>query len=95
MDSAWRGDADSICLVDSGLQSLDDAPLHGLLRHINAHCNAIRTLRGLEMVRGLVSLDVSANQLISMQGVECLTYLRTLNVSCNKIKALEGLEQLQ
>ncbi|XP_065198883.1 leucine-rich repeat and coiled-coil domain-containing protein 1-like, partial [Sycon ciliatum] len=87
-------EANSLCLVDSELSSLLDAPLQPLLRHINAHCNVLRELAGLERVVNLVSLDVSANQLVSMRGLECLRQLKVLNISCNRLEALESLEHL-
>ncbi len=55
----------------------------------------LKTLEGLEDVKGLKWLYANNHGLKSMKGIEDLTHLRSLSFFNNRIKKIEGLENLK
>ncbi|NWS71543.1 LRCC1 protein, partial [Crotophaga sulcirostris] len=64
------------------------------LHTLNAHCNRISRIEGLDHLRNLQHLDLSSNQIRRIEGLSSLVNLRTLSLSCNLITRVEGLEKL-
>ncbi|XP_064641246.1 leucine-rich repeat and coiled-coil domain-containing protein 1-like [Lineus longissimus] len=92
---AFENAETEMCLLDSGVQSLKDVPLHPGLQVLNLHCNYIREIENLHMLRSLFHLDLSSNQINSIEGLECLVSLKTLNLSCNNIRVVKSIENLR
>jgi len=56
-------------------------------------CRQLTTLRGLDNVTALQTLDAQHNELTILQGLEQATALETLHVDYNQLTSLQGLEQ--
>ncbi|NWT18334.1 LRCC1 protein, partial [Vireo altiloquus] len=80
--------------VGASLRSLRDVSLSSDLRTLNAHCNLIARIQGLDHLRSLQHLDLSSNQIRRIEGLSSLANLRTLSLSCNLLTKVEGLEKL-
>ncbi|NXP87560.1 LRCC1 protein, partial [Passerina amoena] len=80
--------------VGSSLRSLRDVSLSSELHTLNAHCNLIARIQGLDHLRNLQHLDLSSNQIRRIEGLGSLAKLRTLSLSCNLLTKVEGLEKL-
>ncbi|NWZ92548.1 LRCC1 protein, partial [Nesospiza acunhae] len=80
--------------VGSSLGSLRDVSLSSDLHTLNAHCNLIARIQGLDHLRNLQHLDLSSNQIRRIEGLGSLAKLRTLSLSCNLLTKVEGLEKL-
>ncbi|NWY91522.1 LRCC1 protein, partial [Loxia curvirostra] len=80
--------------VGSSLRSLRDVSLSSDLHTLNAHCNLIARIQGLDHLRNLQHLDLSSNQISRIEGLGSLVKLRTLSLSCNLLTKVEGLEKL-
>ncbi|NWV26689.1 LRCC1 protein, partial [Origma solitaria] len=74
--------------------SLLDVSLSSDLHTLNAHCNLIARIQGLDHLRNLQHLDLSSNQIRRIEGLGSLANLRTLSLSCNLLTRVEGLEKL-
>uniref|UniRef100_A0A8C0UMB7 Leucine-rich repeat and coiled-coil domain-containing protein 1 n=1 Tax=Cyanistes caeruleus TaxID=156563 RepID=A0A8C0UMB7_CYACU len=74
--------------------SLRDVSLSSDLHTLNAHCNLIARIQGLDHLRNLQHLDLSSNQIRRIEGLSSLAKLRTLSLSCNLLTKVEGLEKL-
>ncbi|NXR81172.1 LRCC1 protein, partial [Pycnonotus jocosus] len=83
-----------LSLMDKGVKSLRDVPLSPDLHTLNAHCNLIARIQGLDHLRNLQHLDLSSNQIRRIEGLGSLAELRTLSLSCNLLTKVEGLEKL-
>ncbi|NWW39302.1 LRCC1 protein, partial [Panurus biarmicus] len=83
-----------LSLMDKGLKSLRDVSLSSDLHTLNAHCNLIARIEGLDHLRNLQHLDLSSNQICRIEGLGSLAKLRTLSLSCNLLTKVEGLEKL-
>uniref|UniRef100_A0A8D2NTD5 Leucine-rich repeat and coiled-coil domain-containing protein 1 n=1 Tax=Zosterops lateralis melanops TaxID=1220523 RepID=A0A8D2NTD5_ZOSLA len=83
-----------LSLMDRGVKSLRDVSLSSELHTLNAHCNLIATIQGLDHLRKLQHLDLSSNRIRRMEGLDSLAELRTLSLSCNLLTKVEGLEKL-
>ncbi|NXO24573.1 LRCC1 protein, partial [Cisticola juncidis] len=83
-----------LSLMDKGIKSLRDVSLSSDLHTLNAHCNLIARIQGLEHLRNLQHLDLSSNQIRRIEGLGSLAKLRTLSLSCNLLTKVEGLENL-
>ncbi|NXH92546.1 LRCC1 protein, partial [Edolisoma coerulescens] len=91
--AAARGGAARLT-VGASLRSLRDVSLSSDLHTLNAHCNLIARIQGLDHLRNLQHLDLSSNQIRRIEGLSCLAKLRTLSLSCNLLTKVEGLEKL-
>ncbi|NXR21745.1 LRCC1 protein, partial [Cinclus mexicanus] len=80
--------------VGASLRSLQDVSLSSDLRTLNAHCNLIAKIQGLDHLRNLQHLDLSSNQIRRIEGLGSLAKLRSLSLSCNLLTKVEGLEKL-
>ncbi|NXK57691.1 LRCC1 protein, partial [Sylvietta virens] len=80
--------------VGASLRSLQDLSLSSDLHTLNAHCNLIARIQGLDHLRNLQHLDLSSNQIRRIEGLGSLAKLRTLSLSCNLLTKVEGLEKL-
>ncbi|NWR48962.1 LRCC1 protein, partial [Regulus satrapa] len=80
--------------VGASLRSLRDVSLSSDLHTLNAHCNLITRIQGLDHLRNLQHLDLSSNQIRRVEGLGSLAKLRTLSLSCNLLTKVEGLEKL-
>ncbi|NXL78247.1 LRCC1 protein, partial [Leptocoma aspasia] len=80
--------------VGASLRSLKDVSLSSDLHTLNAHCNLIAKIQGLDHLRNLQHLDLSSNQIRRIEGLGSLAKLRTLSLSCNLLTKVEGLEKL-
>ncbi|NWW02557.1 LRCC1 protein, partial [Oreocharis arfaki] len=90
--AAWGG---AVRLtVGASLRSLRDVSLSSDLHTLNAHCNLIARIQGLDHLRNLQHLDLSSNQIRRIEGLSSLANLRTLSLSCNLLTKVEGLEKL-
>ncbi|NXU17302.1 LRCC1 protein, partial [Pardalotus punctatus] len=78
----------------ASLRSLLDVSLSSDLHTLNAHCNLIARIQGLDHLRNLQHLDLSSNQIRRIEGLSSLASLRTLSLSCNLLTKVEGLEKL-
>ncbi|XP_077044409.1 leucine-rich repeat and coiled-coil domain-containing protein 1 isoform X2 [Agelaius phoeniceus] len=83
-----------LSLLDKGVKSLRDVSLSSDLHTLNAHCNLIARIQGLDHLRNLQHLDLSSNQIRRIEGLGSLAKLRTLSLSCNLLTKVEGLEKL-
>ncbi|XP_037985157.1 leucine-rich repeat and coiled-coil domain-containing protein 1 isoform X3 [Motacilla alba alba] len=83
-----------LSLMDKGVKSLRDVSLSSDLHTLNAHCNRIARIQGLDHLRNLQHLDLSSNQIRRIEGLGSLAKLRTLSLSCNLLTKVEGLEKL-
>uniref|UniRef100_A0A8C3XGS4 Leucine-rich repeat and coiled-coil domain-containing protein 1 n=1 Tax=Cyanoderma ruficeps TaxID=181631 RepID=A0A8C3XGS4_9PASS len=83
-----------LSLMDKGVKSLRDVSLSSDLHTLNAHCNLIARIEGLDHLRNLQHLDLSSNQIRRIEGLGSLAKLRTLSLSCNLLTEVEGLEKL-
>ncbi|NXB21768.1 LRCC1 protein, partial [Rhagologus leucostigma] len=83
-----------LSLMDKGVKSLRDVSLNSDLHTLNAHCNLIARIQGLDHLRNLQHLDLSSNQIRRIEGLSSLANLRTLSLSCNLLTKVEGLEKL-
>ncbi|NXI12382.1 LRCC1 protein, partial [Irena cyanogastra] len=83
-----------LSLIDKRLKSLRDVSLNSDLHTLNAHCNLIARIQGLDHLRNLQHLDLSSNQIRRIEGLGSLAKLRTLSLSCNLLTKVEGLEKL-
>ncbi|XP_021406231.2 leucine-rich repeat and coiled-coil domain-containing protein 1 isoform X1 [Lonchura striata] len=83
-----------LSLMDKGVKSLKDVSLSSDLHTLNAHCNLIARIQGLDHLRNLQHLDLSSNQIRRIEGLDSLAKLRTLSLSCNLLTKVEGLEKL-
>ncbi|XP_066188975.1 leucine-rich repeat and coiled-coil domain-containing protein 1 [Sylvia atricapilla] len=83
-----------LSLMDKGVKSLRDVSLSSDLHTLNAHCNLIARIQGLDHLRNLQHLDLSSNQIRRIEGLGSLAKLRTLSLSCNLLTKVEGLEKL-
>ncbi|XP_012427387.4 leucine-rich repeat and coiled-coil domain-containing protein 1 isoform X1 [Taeniopygia guttata] len=83
-----------LSLMDKGVKSLKDVSLSSDLHTLNAHCNLITRIQGLDHLRNLQHLDLSSNQIRRIEGLDSLAKLRTLSLSCNLLTKVEGLEKL-
>ncbi|XP_053844428.1 leucine-rich repeat and coiled-coil domain-containing protein 1 [Vidua macroura] len=83
-----------LSLMDKGVKSLRDVSLSSDLHTLNAHCNLIARIQGLDHLRNLQHLDLSSNQIRRIEGLDSLAKLRTLSLSCNLLTKVEGLEKL-
>ncbi|NXD32861.1 LRCC1 protein, partial [Copsychus sechellarum] len=80
--------------VGASLRSLRDVSLSSDLHTLNAHCNLISKIQGLDHLRNLQHLDLSSNQIRRIEGLDSLAKLRSLSLSCNLLTKVEGLEKL-
>lgn len=80
--------------VSPSPHSLRDVSLSSELHTLNAHCNLIATIQGLDHLRKLQHLDLSSNRIRRMEGLDSLAELRTLSLSCNLLTKVEGLQCL-
>ncbi|NWY75521.1 LRCC1 protein, partial [Erithacus rubecula] len=80
--------------VGASLRSLRDVSLSPDLHTLNAHCNLISKIQGLDHLRNLQHLDLSSNQIRRIEGLGSLAKLRSLSLSCNLLTKVEGLEKL-
>ncbi|NWX66193.1 LRCC1 protein, partial [Promerops cafer] len=80
--------------VGASLRSLREVSLSSDLHTLNAHCNLIARIQGLDHLRNLQHLDLSSNQIRRIEGLGSLAKLRTLSLSCNLLTKVEGLEKL-
>ncbi|NXD21945.1 LRCC1 protein, partial [Spelaeornis formosus] len=78
----------------ASLRSLRDVSLSSDLHTLNAHCNLIARIQGLDHLRNLQHLDLSSNQIRRIEGLGSLAKLRSLSLSCNLLTKVEGLEKL-
>ncbi|NXM84764.1 LRCC1 protein, partial [Oenanthe oenanthe] len=76
------------------LRSLRDVSLSSDLHTLNAHCNLISKIQGLDHLQNLQHLDLSSNQIRRIEGLGSLAKLRSLSLSCNLLTKVEGLEKL-
>ncbi|NXM60204.1 LRCC1 protein, partial [Illadopsis cleaveri] len=83
-----------LSLMDKGVKSLRDVSLSSDLHTLNAHCNLIARIEGLDHLQNLQHLDLSSNQIRRIEGLGSLAKLRTLSLSCNLLTKVEGLEKL-
>ncbi|XP_014726228.1 PREDICTED: leucine-rich repeat and coiled-coil domain-containing protein 1 [Sturnus vulgaris] len=83
-----------LSLMDKGIKSLRDVSLSSDLHTLNAHCNLIAKIQGLDHLRNLQHLDLSSNQIRRIEGLGSLAKLRSLSLSCNLLTKVEGLEKL-
>ncbi|NXR49528.1 LRCC1 protein, partial [Hippolais icterina] len=83
-----------LSLMDKGVKSLQNVSLSSDLHTLNAHCNLIARIQGLDHLRNLQHLDLSSNQIRRIEGLGSLAKLRTLSLSCNLLTKVEGLENL-
>ncbi|XP_063247890.1 leucine-rich repeat and coiled-coil domain-containing protein 1 isoform X2 [Prinia subflava] len=83
-----------LSLMDKGVKSLRDVSLSSDLHTLNAHCNLIARIQGLEHLRNLQHLDLSSNQIRRIEGLGSLAKLRTLSLSCNLLTKVEGFRSL-
>ncbi|NWV10348.1 LRCC1 protein, partial [Ptilonorhynchus violaceus] len=83
-----------LSLMDKGVKSLLEVSLSSDLHTLNAHCNCIARIEGLDHLRNLQHLDLSSNQIRRIEGLGSLANLRTLSLSCNLLTKVEGLEKL-
>ncbi|NXB55873.1 LRCC1 protein, partial [Struthidea cinerea] len=83
-----------LSLMDRRVKSLRDVSLSSDLHTLNAHCNLIARIQGLDHLRNLQHLDLSSNQIRRIEGLSSLANLRTLSLSCNLLTKVEGLEKL-
>ncbi|NXB41351.1 LRCC1 protein, partial [Eulacestoma nigropectus] len=83
-----------LSLMDKGVKNLRDVSLSSDLHTLNAHCNLIARIQGLDHLRNLQHLDLSSNQIRRIEGLSSLANLRTLSLSCNLLTKVEGLEKL-
>ncbi|NXN78222.1 LRCC1 protein, partial [Bombycilla garrulus] len=88
------GIAGELSLMDKGVKSLQDVSLSPDLHTLNAHCNLITRIQGLDLLQNLQHLDLSSNQIRRIEGLGSLAKLRTLSLSCNLLTKVEGLEKL-
>lgn len=88
-------DSTELCLIDSGIKSLQKIPLRPQIQVLNLHSNFIHRIENLFHLRNLKHLDLSANQISKIEGIENLTYLRTINLSCNHLSDVRGLNGLR
>ena len=89
------GGPDELCLMDAGVQSMNDLPLTNHIQSINLHCNQIGKIENLQRLQHLCHLDLSSNHLTRIEGLDGLFALRTLNVACNQLSTLTGLRSLK
>ncbi|WP_330572527.1 leucine-rich repeat domain-containing protein, partial [Robinsoniella peoriensis] len=54
----------------------------------------IRSLKGIEKLKNLVSLDVSYNKIYSLSGIEKLNKLNVLDFSFNQVKNIKAIKNL-
>ncbi|XP_005042320.2 PREDICTED: leucine-rich repeat and coiled-coil domain-containing protein 1 [Ficedula albicollis] len=83
-----------LSLMDKGVKSLRDVSLSSDLHTLNAHCNLITKIQGLDHLQNLQHLDLSSNQIRRIEGLGSLAKLRSLSLSCNLLTKVEGLEKL-
>uniref|UniRef100_A0A8W8KGC5 Leucine-rich repeat and coiled-coil domain-containing protein 1 n=1 Tax=Magallana gigas TaxID=29159 RepID=A0A8W8KGC5_MAGGI len=88
-------DSTELCLIDSGIKSLQKIPLRPQIQVLNLHSNFIHRIENLFHLRNLKHLDLSANQISKIEGIENLTNLRTINLSCNHLSDIRGLNGLR
>lgn len=88
-------DSTELCLIDSGIKSLQKIPLRPQIQVLNLHSNFIHRIENLYHLRNLKHLDLSANQISKIEGIENLTNLRTINLSCNHLSDVRGLNGLR
>lgn len=88
-------DSTELCLIDSGIKSLQKIPLRPQIQVLNLHSNFIHRIENLFYLRNLKHLDLSANQISKIEGFENLTNLRTINLSCNHLSDVRGLKGLR
>lgn len=88
-------DSTELCLIDSGIKSLQKIPLRPQIQVLNLHSNFIHRIENLFYLRNLKHLDLSANQISKIEGFENLTNLRTINLSCNHLSDVRGLNGLR
>lgn len=88
-------DGTELCLIDSGIKSLQKVPLQSQIQVLNLHSNFIHRIENLGHLRNLKHLDLSANQISRIEGIENLSSLRTLNLSCNHLSDVRGLTGLR
>ncbi|XP_065936571.1 leucine-rich repeat and coiled-coil domain-containing protein 1 isoform X1 [Magallana gigas] len=88
-------DSTELCLIDSGIKSLQKIPLRPQIQVLNLHSNFIHRIENLFHLRNLKHLDLSANQISKIEGFENLTNLRTINLSCNHLSDVRGLNGLR
>lgn len=91
----FSSDGHELCLIDSGIKSLQNVPIQPNLNVINLHSNFIQRIENLHQLHYLKHLDLSSNQLSCIEGLEDLTSLRTLNLSCNFLSDVRGLAGLR
>ncbi|XP_062611366.1 leucine-rich repeat and coiled-coil domain-containing protein 1-like isoform X2 [Saccostrea cucullata] len=84
-----------LCLIDSGIKSLQKVPLKPQLQVLNLHSNFIHRIENLLHLKNLKHLDLSANQISEIEGIENLRNLRTINLSCNLLRDVKGLAGLR
>ncbi|NXU98470.1 LRCC1 protein, partial [Cettia cetti] len=89
-----RGGRAARLTVCASLRSLRDVSLSSDLHTLNAHCNLIDRIQGLDHLRNLQHLDLSSNQIRRIEGLGSLVNLHTLSLSCNLLTKVEGLEKL-
>ncbi|NXW67057.1 LRCC1 protein, partial [Hirundo rustica] len=89
-----RGGRAARLTVRASLRSLRDVSLSSDLHTLNAHCNLIARIQGLDHLRNLQHLDLSSNQIRRIEGLHSLAKLRTLSLACNLLTKVEGLEKL-
>ncbi|XP_021352009.1 leucine-rich repeat and coiled-coil domain-containing protein 1-like [Mizuhopecten yessoensis] len=84
-----------LCLIDSGISSLQQVPLRTHLHSLNLHGNYIQVIDNLSHLHSLKHLDLSSNQINFIDGLDRLDSLRTLNLSCNFLTDVRGLAGLR
>ena len=85
--------------LDLDARNLEEIPklnqaYHDGLRLLNLQHNLIISLRGVELLRQLVFLDLYDNRIMDMRPLSSLTNLRVLMLGKNYVKKIEGLGNL-
>jgi hypothetical protein len=84
----------SLSMIDCGIESFKDIPLHNYLKTINLHSNKLKKIESLNLLTNLVHLDISSNQIRVIDGLLSLHSLQSLNLSSNLIVSIENLSSL-
>ncbi|XP_066929451.1 leucine-rich repeat and coiled-coil domain-containing protein 1-like [Clytia hemisphaerica] len=85
-----------LCLIDSGITSLDEVNLSDALVNLNLHCNHIREVGDqLTHHKTLKYLDLSSNKLKEISGLSGCVNLQFLNLASNYITKVKGIDRLR
>ena len=88
--------ANQLCMIDSGIATLDDLNLPESLINLNLHFNLIQDVSdNLTHLCNLKYLDLSSNKLSSTLGLSFCINLQVLNLASNRITGINGLEKLR